>query len=150
MREKEKGTTATAPERENVSSSGEVAKNFGAESPPVLKGNGKAKRTRRVSPFPPGNEADSSPEFWSIACNVRNMRTYVSHIKTISQQVMFTTPPKYKTKHSISGMMRKNRTALQTLQPNASNPKLLVGSGSPRIATIGKLKKKKVRTVLCV
>jgi hypothetical protein len=52
--------------------------------------------------------------------------------------VKFTTPPKYKTKHSISGTMKKNRAALQTLQPTASNPKLLVGSGSPRIATIGK------------
>ena len=69
----------------------------------------------------------------------------INLIQTVAfQQVMFTTPPKYKTKHSISGMMRKNRAALQPLQPNASNSKLLVGSGSPRIAAIGKPKKKKV------
>ena len=51
MREKEKAMTATAPPQENVSSSGEESKNFGAESPPVLKGNGKTKKTKRVSPY---------------------------------------------------------------------------------------------------
>ena len=49
MREKEKAMTTTAPAQENVSSSGEESKNFGAESPPVLKGNGKTKKTKRVS-----------------------------------------------------------------------------------------------------
>ena len=53
-------------------------------------------------------------------------------------QVKFTTPPK--ARHSLSGM---KRTALKPLQAHSSNPKLLVGSGSPRVAAIGKNTKRR-------
>ena len=57
----------------------------------------------------------------------------------------FTTPPKHKTRHSLKNIVSsrsgKPRTALKTLQPHASNTKILVGAGSPRIASIGKSKK---------
>ena len=49
----------------------------------------------------------------------------------------FTTPPK--ARHSLSGM---KRSALRPLQAHVSNPKLLVGAGSPRVATIGKSTKR--------
>ena len=54
-----------------------------------------------------------------------------------SPQVKFTTPPK--ARHSLSGI---KRAALKPLQPHATSSKLLVGGGSPRLATIGKNPKK--------
>lgn len=50
-----------------------------------------------------------------------------------SLQVKFTTPPK--ARHSLAGI---KRAALKPLQPHATSSKLLVGAGSPRLATVGK------------
>ena len=57
-------------------------------------------------------------------------------------QVKFSTPPKWRARHTVSGLKQKRgRPALRTLQPAASNPRHLVGAGSPRSHTIGKPKK---------
>ena len=159
MREKVNTLTAQAQPQEKSSSSSDESKSSAAESPKGTgRGGGKAKRTTRKV-----KQSLLCVLFWIHGawvyslCHIKavdtctdgqntlpNFKIFASwHLHTFSQ-VKFTTPPKYKTKHSISGMMRKNRAALQTLQPAASNPKLLVGSGSPRIAAIGKPKKGKV------
>lgn len=53
-------------------------------------------------------------------------------------------PPKWKMKHTVRGVNKSpgrstsQRSALRTLHPNERNSRLLVGRGSPRIATVGK------------
>ncbi len=64
---------------------------------------------------------------------------------TLLSQVNFLSPPKWKLKHTVGGGSKSTvsgksqRTALKPLQSNKLNSKLLVGRGSPRIPTFGKV-----------
>lgn len=73
----------------------------------------------------------------------------------LSPQVKFSPLPQWKARHSLKGVgvrgkKEKGRVPLGSLQPHASTPRLLVGAGSPRPATIGKpAAAKKVENHIC-
>lgn len=81
--------------------------------------------------------------------DLTNNQTTLLTIVCDIHQVKFATPPKpkWRARHSLKSAQgrRQGRSALQSLQPHADNPRLLVGAGSPRTTACGKGGKKKVR-----